>query len=146
MTTSELSHSVAYFGAGCFWNAELQFHQVEGVLETEVGYCGVKNSNSTSKNEVEVVKINFDPNEITFESLLDVFWKIHDPTSRRNVVESNIERSVIFYTSSDQEKTAFQSKSNQNNKLTGNNQITTQITKLTSYNKADSSQQRYYFK
>ena len=106
----------------------------------------MESSNSTLNKEVEVVKINYDPNEITFESLLDVFWKIHDPTSRRNVVESNIERSVIFYTSSDQEKTAFQSKSNQNNKLSGNNQITTQITKLTSYNKADSSQQRYYFK
>ena len=96
----------ATFGAGCFWHVEETFRKLEGVVNTTVGYMGSTIKNPTYEqvctdktSYVEVVQIEYDPDEITYESLLDIFWSIHDPTqlNRQGHDIGTQYRSVIFY-------------------------------------------------
>ena len=79
---------IAILAAGCFWGPEIKFSKLQGVLSTEVGYCGGNNSKTNYKevctgqtNHAEVVKVEFDSSLITYEEILNYFFEIHDPTT-----------------------------------------------------------------
>ena len=98
---------IAILAAGCFWSPEIKFSKLNGVLKTEVGYCGGDNSKTSYKevctgktNHAEVVKIEFDDKVITYEQILDFFFEIHDPTTlnQQGYDIGTQYRSEIFYT------------------------------------------------
>jgi peptide-methionine (S)-S-oxide reductase len=105
----------ATFGAGCFWGVESTFRQIKGVKDAAVGYAGGKTENPTYEDvcgdetgHAEVVEVLFDPAEVSYGELLDVFWRNHDPTTRNRQgpdVGSQY-RSVIFYHSPEQKGVA----------------------------------------
>ena len=104
---------IAILAAGCFWGPEIKFSKLNGVLKTEVGYCGGDNSKTSYKevctgktNHAEVVKIEFDDKVITYEQILDFFFEIHDPTTlnQQGYDIGTQYRSEIFYTNENQKK------------------------------------------
>ena len=109
----------ATFGAGCFWGVEAAFRQVEGVTKTEVGYEGGTLENPTYEDvcshttgHAEVVEVTYDPERVTYEQLLDVFWRKHDPTqlNRQGWDIGDQYRSVIFFHDEEQRAAAERSK------------------------------------
>ncbi len=79
---------IAILGLGCFWGPEIKFSKLDGVIKTEVGYCGGNNSKTNYKevcsgttNHAEVVKLDFDPKVISYEKVIEYFFEIHDPTT-----------------------------------------------------------------
>lgn len=113
-----MSTEKATFGAGCFWGVEATFRQIAGVKDVAVGYAGGTTKNPTYEQvcsdqtgHAEVVEVTFDPASVSYETLLDVFWRNHDPTTRNRQgpdVGSQY-RSVIFY-HSPQQKAAAETK------------------------------------
>tara|TARA_B100000768_G_scaffold139280_1_gene130555 strand:+ start:880 stop:1182 length:303 start_codon:yes stop_codon:yes gene_type:complete len=98
---------IAILGLGCFWGPEIKFGKLDGVIKTEVGYCGGNNSETNYKevctgttNHAEVVKLDFDPKIISYEKILKFFFEIHNPTTlnflKVQILELNIE--VKFFT------------------------------------------------
>jgi peptide-methionine (S)-S-oxide reductase len=119
MTGDADRYKKATFGAGCFWGVEAAFSKVPGVVATEVGYMGGSLKNPTYKEvcsgktgHAEVVQVTYDPEKVTYEHLLDVFWAVHDPTqlNRQGPDFGPNYRSVIFYHDPDQGKLARKSK------------------------------------
>jgi len=109
----------ATFGAGCFWGVETAFKRVDGVTETATGYMGGHFPNPSYLDvaaritgHAEVVQLKYNPDRISYEQLLQVFWKIHDPTSlnRQGPDRGEQYRSVIFYHTPEQERIARRSK------------------------------------
>lgn len=105
----------ATFGAGCFWGVEAVFRQTEGVKDAAVGYAGGKTENPTYEDvcsdetgHAEVVEVTFDPSAVSYEALLDVFWRNHDPTTRNRQGPDlgSQYRSVVFYHSPEQKAVA----------------------------------------
>lgn len=105
----------AMFGAGCFWGVEEAFQKIVGVKKTTVGYAGGHMNNPSYKEvcsgttgHAEVVELEFDPDVVTYEELLHVFWQIHNPTllNRQGPDVGSQYRSVIFFYSALQEETA----------------------------------------
>ena len=145
----------ATFGAGCFWGVEESFRRVKGVASTMVGYSGGTLVNPTYEDvctdktgHAEVVQIEFDPSKITYDDLLSIFFQIHDPTTlnRQGPDVGTQYRSVIFYHSRDQEKSAKAYKEQLN--LSGRYQepIVTEILPAGPFYKAEDYHQRYYEK
>ena len=97
---------IAVLALGCFWGPEIKFSKIDGIIKTEVGYCGGNSPSTTYKevctgntNHAEVVKIDFDESVVSFEELLDVFNATHDPTSlnQQGADKGTQYRSAIFY-------------------------------------------------
>ena len=143
----------ATFGAGCFWHVEEEFSKINGVVDTAVGFAGGTVPEPSYERvcrgdtgHAEVVHIKFDPKIISYDQLLDVFWKIHDPTTlnRQGLDIGAQYRSVIFYYNDKQKKAALQSKQ----KSAGNfkNPIVTQIEPASDFFKAEEYHQKYFEK
>ena len=107
--------ALATFGAGCFWGVELTFQQLDGVISATSGYEGGTLENPTYEDvctnqtgHAEVVQVDFDPTVISYEALLDVFWRSHNPThlNRQGADIGSQYRSVIFYHDDEQKKCA----------------------------------------
>ena len=141
---------IAILGLGCFWGPEIKFSKLNGVLKTEVGYCGGISKN-TSYNEVcsgntnhaEVVKIEFDSSKITFENILNYFFEIHNPTTlnKQGLDIGTQYRSEIFYFDDNQKKIAQKVLEKYNEKFQGN--IVTKISEVKNYCKAEDYHQKY---
>jgi peptide-methionine (S)-S-oxide reductase len=144
----------AIFGMGCFWGAERLLWQLEGVTSTAVGYAGGKTANPTYKDvcyldtgHAEVVQVEFDPSQITYQILLKTFWESHNPTQgmrQGNDVGSQY-RSMIMHTTETQCKEALASKDLYATHLSsvGYAAITTEILAATEFFMAEDYHQRY---
>ena len=143
----------ATFGAGCFWCVEAVFQRLEGVKDVVPGYCGGEKDNPTYEEictgmtgHAEVAQITFDPATISFDELLNMFWKSHDPTTRNrqgNDVGTQY-RSAIFYHNEEQRSAAERSKENLDNSKIFSNQIVTEIITLDKFWPAEDYHNDYY--
>ena len=142
-----------YFAAGCFWGVEKDFQKVLGVKKTYVGYTGGHTQNPSyesvctgSTGHAEAIQIFFDLKEISFEELLEVFWSIHDSTTKnqQGLDIGEQYRSAIFYKTQFQKEKALQSKDKQQQKLS--KPITTEITEATEFYPAEEKHQKYFEK
>ena len=135
---------------GCFWKPEENFKSKIGIIQTEVGYAGGK-SNKVSYEEVctgntghaEVVRLIYDEKKISFKKILDLFFKMHDPT-QKDMQFPDIGtqyRSEIFYETEEQKKEAYQILEDYNKKYDG--KIQTNISKIINYCKAEEYHQKY---
>lgn len=145
--------STATFAAGCFWGVEEMYRMQEGVKSTRVGYCGgdIKNPSyelvcSNKTGHAEAVEVTYDPKEISYELLLNIFWKNHNPTTlnRQGVDIGSQYRSVVFYHNKDQKKEAEKSRDEHQKKLT--QKIVTQIAPAQEFYEAEDYHQQYYAK
>ena len=145
----------ATFGAGCFWGIEAGFRKIEGVHDITVGYAGGETDNPTyeevctgTTGHAEVVEVIFDPSQVTFENLLEVFWKLHDPTTlnRQGPDIGTQYRSAILYHSEDQLKSAKISLANQSASGEHIHPIVTEITPHRKFYRAEEYHQRYFEK
>jgi peptide-methionine (S)-S-oxide reductase len=144
-------------GLGCFWGEEKTFWEVPGVWSTSVGYAGGVTPNPTYEEvctgrtgHAEVVRIIFDPEKVSFQQLLQVFWENHDPTQgmRQGNDRGSQYRSIILTTTPDQQKLAEESRDHYQEKMTaaGYGQITTTIQPLGEYYYAEDYHQQYLVK
>jgi methionine-S-sulfoxide reductase len=145
----------AIFSAGCFWGSEEYFRKIPGVFKTQVGYTGGKKENPKyeemhdgSTGHAESVEVVFDPAVLSYQSLLDKFFKMHDPTTlnRQGNDKGTQYRSAIFYTTEKQkrEATAFKTKVEKSQAWKG--PITTEITALKKFWPAEDYHQKYLVK
>src|SRR5215469_8007396 len=144
---------IAILGGGCFWCLEAVFDRLDGVKSVESGYMGGQRENPTYQQvcsgdtgHVEVVRVTFDPNELSFRELLDVFFTIHDPTTlnRQGNDVGTQYRSVIFYTSEEQRHTAEQAIADLNASRHWPNPIVTAVEPATKFFQAEDYHQEYY--
>jgi peptide-methionine (S)-S-oxide reductase len=147
-----MSTQTATFGAGCFWGVEAAFRQVPGVVATAVGYLGGTLVNPTYHDvctgrtgHAEVVEVQFDPSKVTYDQLLDVFWKNHDPTTlnRQGPDVGAQYRSAIFFHSPEQEKAALASKERLQTSGRFRRPIVTEVTPASTFYKAEDYHQQY---
>lgn len=143
----------ATFGAGCFWCVEAIFQQLKGVKKVESGYTGGKIKNPTYKEvcsgrtgHAEVINIIYDPSEISFDELLEVFWKTHDPTTlnKQGADEGTQYRSAIFYHNQEQKEKAEKYKKELDASGAWDKPIVTEIAPATEFYKAEDYHQNYY--
>jgi len=140
----------ALFGAGCFWGVEEHFRIINGVIKTEVGYSGGHTKNPTyesicyeNTDHAEVLLLEFDDDLISYNSLLDEFWKCHDPTTlnRQGPDVGRQYRSVIYYYNDMQKNFANKSKAKQQDRF--QNKIVTEISHVDIFYKAEEYHQKY---
>ena len=141
---------IAVLALGCFWEPEIKFSKLNGIIRTEVGYCGGNSSETTYKevctdktNHAEVVKIEFDPKIISYEKILEYFFEFHDP-STLNSQGPNFGtqyRSEIFYLNSNQKNIAEKIIEKENKKLSG--KIVTKLSIVKNYCTAEEYHQKY---
>ncbi len=143
----------AVFGNGCFWCTEAVFQQLKGVVNVTSGYCGGHVVNPTYEEvcgkktgHAEVLRIEYDPSEINYDQLLEVFWATHDPTTlnRQGNDEGPQYRSVIFYTNDDQKEKAEKYKLDLGKTGAFDNPIVTGIEPLTNFYPAENYHRDYY--
>lgn len=143
----------ATFGNGCFWCTEAVFQRLKGVSSVQSGYAGGQLNNPTYEQvcggdtgHAEVLQITFDPAQITYDELLEVFWKTHDPTTlnRQGNDVGTQYRSVIFYHNEDQKKLAEQYKKKLDAEGIWNDPIVTEITPFTNFFPAENYHRDYY--
>lgn len=148
-----VQYEKATLGGGCFWCTEAVFQSLPGVITVISGYAGGTRVNPTYKEictgktgHAEVVEITFDPAKISFEKLLNVFWKAHDPTTlnRQGADAGTQYRSVIFYHNQNQKISAEKSKSEAQRQFT--DPIVTEIKPLVHFYEAEEYHQDYFEK
>ena len=144
---------LATFGSGCFWCTEAVFLQVKGVSKVVSGYSGGKIKNPTYREicsgltgHAEVIQITFDPTEVSFEALLEVFWNTHDPTTlnRQGADEGTQYRSAVFYHSEGQRVAAEHYKKQLDDSQVFKNPIVTEISPLINFYAAENYHQNYF--
>ena len=135
---------------GCFWGPEIKFSKIDGIIKTEVGYCGGNSSVTTYKevctgntNHAEVVKLEYDEKTITYEKILKVFFQIHDPTTLNSQGPDfgTQYRSEIFYLNDNQKIIAEKVLNEVNERLSG--KVVTKISLLKNYCPAEEYHQKY---
>ena len=141
---------IAVLGLGCFWGPEIKFSKIDGIIRTEVGYCG-GNTTQTSYREVctgntnhaEVVKLEFDSKIISYNKVLEFFFEFHDPTTLNSQGPDfgTQYRSEIFYLNEKQKNTAEEIIEKENKKLSG--KVVTKLSLLKNYCPAEEYHQRY---
>ena len=140
----------ATFGAGCFWGVEAAFRQIEGVTRTRVGYAGgtledptYEDVCSRTTGHAEVVEVTYDPERVSYEQLLDVFWHKHDPThrNRQGWDVGDQYRSVVFFHDAEQREAALQSKAREQANVSA--PIVTQIEPAETFFEAEDYHQQY---
>ena len=141
---------IAILACGCFWSPEIKFSKLKGVLKTEVGYCGGHTEKTSyeevcagNTNHAEVVKLEFDPSQISYSKILDFFFEIHDPTTLNSQGPDvgTQYRSEIFYSNDNQKKIAETILDTYNKKFSG--KIVTKISKIKNYCVAEEYHQKY---
>lgn len=150
-----MNTQLATFGAGCFWGVEEAFRKLDGVLETAVGYSGGTRENPTyeqvcsdATGHAEVVQITYNPEEISYENLLKVFWENHNPTqlNRQGPDVGTQYRSVIFYHNEEQKAMAEKSKEDLDARQVFHAPIVTSIEPAKPFYKAEEYHQQYLAK
>ena len=140
----------AMFGAGCFWGVEAAFRQVEGVRGTRVGYSGGTLENpsyedvcSHTTGHAEVVEVTYDPEQVSYDELLEVFWRKHDLTqlNRQGWDIGDQYRSVIFFHDEEQQEAALRSKAREQSKWSA--PIVTQVEPAQTFYEAEDYHQQY---
>lgn len=143
---------LATFGAGCFWGVEVAFRNVPGVVNATSGYLGGTLANPTYQQvctgrtgHAEVVQVEYDPAQVSYDQLLDVFWSSHDPTTlnRQGPDVGTQYRSAIFYSSEAQREAAIASKERQDRGGRFRKPIVTEITAATPFYPAEEYHQQY---
>ena len=141
---------IAILGLGCFWGPEIKFSKINGIVKTEVGYCGGNTKETTYKeictgttNHAEVIKLDFDPKIISYEKILEYFFEIHDPTTLNSQGPDfgTQYRSEIFYLNDGQKETSKKVLEKINQNLSG--KIVTNISLVKNYCPAEEYHQRY---
>ena len=141
---------IAVLALGCFWGPEIKFSKIEGIIKTEVGYCGGNNSITTYKEvctgntgHAEVVKLDFDEKIITYEKILKTFFQIHDPTTLNSQGPDfgTQYRSEIFYLNDNQKAIAEKVYRDVSERLSG--KVVTKISLLKNYCPAEEYHQKY---
>ena len=141
---------IAILALGCFWGPEIKFNKLEGILKTEVGYCGGDSSETNYKevcsgttNHAEVVKLEFDPKLISYEKIIKYFYEIHDPTTLNSQGPDfgTQYRSEIFHFNDQQKQIAEKITNEENKKLSG--KIVTKISMVKNYCPAEEYHQKY---
>jgi peptide-methionine (S)-S-oxide reductase len=147
-----MMEEIATFGAGCFWGIEAAFRRVPGVVDAAAGYSGGHTENPTYKNvctdetgHAEVVQVTFDPARVSYKTLLDVFWRVHDPTqvNRQGPDFGSQYRTAIFFHSPEQETAAKESKAELETSGTLRRPVATEITPAGKFHRAEEYHQRY---
>ena len=141
---------IAVLALGCFWGPEIKFGKVNGIIRTEVGYCGGNSQQTTYKevctgntNHAEVVKLEFDPKIISYDEILEYFFKIHDPTTLNSQGPDigTQYRSEIFYLNEEQKNSAEKRIEKENKKLLG--KVVTKLSIVKNYCTAEEYHQKY---
>lgn len=144
---------LATLGGGCFWCVEAVYQRVDGVLSVKPGYAGGHVDNPSYRDvcsgktgHAEVAKIEFDPDQISYQQILNVFWQAHDPTTlnKQGADVGTQYRSVIFYHSEEQKALAVNSKTKADESEYWPNEIVTEITKINNYSDAEDNHDNYY--
>ena len=147
-----MSMGKATFGAGCFWGVEEMFRNIKGVSSATSGYAGGATENPTYEDvchhetgHAEVVEVEFDPAQVSYEQLLEVFWSNHDPTTRdrQGPDVGSQYRSVVFYHSPEQQQAAQAKKEELDKSGRFRRPIVTQIEPAPTFYRAEEYHQRY---
>ena len=141
---------IAVLALGCFWGPEIKFSKLNGIIKTEVGYCGGNSARTTyeevctgNTNHAEVVKLEFDPEIISYNKIIEYFFEIHDPTTLnlQGPDRGTQYRSEIFYLNENQKKIAEEIINLENKKLSG--KVVTKLSMLKNYCPAEEYHQKY---
>jgi peptide-methionine (S)-S-oxide reductase len=141
---------IAVLALGCFWGPEIKFSKIDGIIKTEVGYCGGNSKTTTYRevctgntNHAEVVKLDFDEKIISYEKILNTFFEIHDPTTLNSQGPDfgTQYRSEIFYLNNNQKEIAEKVFKEINKKLS--DKVVTKISLLKNYSPAEEHHQMY---
>tara|TARA_Y100001936_G_scaffold106935_1_gene105045 strand:+ start:3118 stop:3660 length:543 start_codon:yes stop_codon:yes gene_type:complete len=155
MMANDAENKKAVFAAGCFWGVESTFQQMEGVKSTTVGYIGGKVKNPSYElvctgltGHAEAVEVEYNPNIVSFEKLLDTFFELHDPTTlNRQGPDIGTQYRSAAYFSNDDEKKIIETKINTLNESGKfNSRIVTEIEEITDFYDAEDYHQDYYKK
>ena len=143
------------FGAGCFWGVEAAFRQVPGVKDVASGYSGGTTENPSYEEvctdrtgHAEVVQLEYDPEQVSYDQLLDLFWRLHDPTTlnRQGPDMGSQYRSAIFYHTPEQQAAAQSSMQKLAESGRFSDPVVTEITPATAFYRAEEYHQRYFEK